>query len=171
MATTTSHLDQYNKNVFALYADSFIETYNAFTRALSSSAQFNIVLSSAFSQSYPIYLNTISEYNKSWKDLSDLDRVLRSRFRKDFDDNFRNTNFINRLSDVITSYSALAKITGFGQMYGVFSNGSSIWNNRFIEPIRDTLYRTPSEKICEIEKYSLFHYKRPPSPTTTSIDN
>ena len=171
MATTTSHLDQYNKNVFALYADSFIETYNAFTRALSSSAQFNSVLSSAFSQSYPIYLNTISEYNKSWKDLSDLDRVLRSRFRKAFDDNFRNTNFINRLSDVINSYSALAKITSWGQMYGVFSNGSSIWNNKFIEPIRDTLYRTPSEKICEIEKYSLFHYKIPLSPTTTSVDN
>ena len=35
----------------------------------------------------------------------------------------------------------------------------------------DTLYRTPSEKICEIEKYSLFHYKRPPSPTIASIDN
>ena len=52
-------------------------------------------------------------------------------------------------------------------MYRDFSNGSSIWNNKFIEPIRDTLYRTPSEKICEIEKYSLFHYKRL-SPITTS---
>ena len=92
MATTTSHLDQYNKNVFALYADSFVETYNAFTRALLSSAQFNIVLSSAFAQSYPIYLNAISEYNKSWKDLSELDKVLRSRFRKTLDDKFRNAN-------------------------------------------------------------------------------
>ena len=26
-----------------------------------------------------------------------------------------------------------------------------MWNNKFIEPIRDTLYRTPSEKICEID--------------------
>ena len=41
------------------------------------------------------------------------------------------------------------------------------WNNKFIEPIRDTLYRTPSEKICEIEKYSLFHYDRPPPTTAT----
>jgi hypothetical protein len=56
-------------------------------------------------------------------------------------------------------------------MYEVFSNGSSVWNNKFIEPIRDTLYRTPSEKICEIEKYSLFHYKRPLSPKSTSIHN
>jgi polyhydroxyalkanoate synthase subunit PhaC len=169
MTTITSHSDQYDKNIFSLYVDSFAETFNAFARALSSSAQFNIALSNAFSQSYPVYLNTISEYNKSWKDLSELDKVLRSRYRKAFDEKFRDADFINRLSDVITSYSELAKITGLGQMYRDFSNGSSIWNNKFIEPIRDTLYRTPSEKICEIEKYSLFHYKRPSTTTSTSV--
>ena len=52
-------------------------------------------------------------------------------------------------------------------MYRYLSNRSSVWNNDFIEPIRDTLYRTPSEKICEIEKYSLFHYNRPPPTTAT----
>jgi polyhydroxyalkanoate synthase subunit PhaC len=167
MTTITSHSDQYDKNIFSLYVDSFAETFNAFARALSSSAQFNIVLSKAFSQSYPVYLNTISEYNKSWKDLSELDKVLRSRYRKAFDEKFRDVDFINRLSDIITSYSELAKITGLGQMYRDFSNGSSIWNNKFIEPIRDTIYRTASEKICEIEKYSLFHYKRPSTTTST----
>ena len=168
MTTTTSRSDQYSKSVFSLYADSFTDAYNTFIRALSSSAQFNIVLYKAFSQFYPMYLDIISEYNKSWKDLSELDKVLRSRFRKAFDEKFRDADFINRLSDAITSYSELAKVTGLGQMYRDYSNGSSIWNNKFIEPIRDTLYRTPSEKICEIEKYSLFHYKRP-SPTTSTI--
>ena len=46
-------------------------------------------------------------------------------------------------------------------MYKHLSNKISLWNNDFIEPIRDNLFRTPSEKICEIEKYSLFHYIRP----------
>jgi hypothetical protein len=32
------------------------------------------------------------------------------------------------------------------------------WNNNFIEPVRDTFWRTPSHKIAELEKYSLFHY-------------
>jgi polyhydroxyalkanoate synthase len=45
-------------------------------------------------------------------------------------------------------------------MYKSLSNKSSAWNNDFIDPVRDTLFRTPSEKICEIEKYSLFHYNR-----------
>ena len=168
MTTTTSRSDQYSKSIFSLYADSITDAYNTFIRALSSSVQFNIVLYKAFSQFYPMYLDIISEYNKSWKDLSELDKVLRSRFRKAFDEKFRDADFINRLSDAITSYSELAKVTGLGQMYRDYSNGSSIWNNKFIEPIRDTLYRTPSEKICEIEKYSLFHYKRP-SPTTSNI--
>lgn len=42
----------------------------------------------------------------------------------------------------------------------------SAWNNDFIEPIRDTLLRTPSEKACEIDKYSLFHYNRPSTAVT-----
>jgi polyhydroxyalkanoate synthase subunit PhaC len=163
MATTTSHSDQSNKSIFSLYADSFIDTSRTLARVSTSCAQLIIILSTAFAQSYPIYLNTISEYNKSWKNLSELDKVLRSRFRKAFDEKFREADFINTLSDAITNYSKLAKITGLGQMYRDFSNGSSIWNNKFIEPIRDTLYRTPSEKICEIEKYSLFHYNRPPT--------
>ena len=44
---------------------------NVFARALSNSTQFNTELSNAFAEAYPIYLNTISEYNKSWKNLSD----------------------------------------------------------------------------------------------------
>jgi class III poly(R)-hydroxyalkanoic acid synthase PhaC subunit len=172
MATTISHSDRPNKNIFSFYADLFIDTSKTLARVSTSYAHLSIILSNAFAQSYPIYLNTISEYNKSWKDLSELDKILRSRFRKAFDEKFREEVFINTLSDVITSYSELAKITGLGQMYRDFSNGSSIWNNKFIEPIRDTLYRTPSEKICEIEEYSLFHYNRPPttSTDTTSTD-
>jgi polyhydroxyalkanoate synthase subunit PhaC len=54
---------------------------------------------------------------------------------------------------------------GIGKMYKHLSNKSSAWNNDFIEPIRDTLFRTPSKKICAIEKYSLFHYNRPPTAT------
>jgi len=37
----------------------------------------------------------------------------------------------------------------------------SAWNNTYVEPIRDIFYRTPSQKICELGKYSLFHYDKP----------
>jgi hypothetical protein len=97
MATAISHSDQSNKSIFSFYADSFIDTSRALARVSTSCAQLSIILSTAFAQSYPIYLNTISEYNKSWKNLSELDKVLRSRFRKAFDEKFREADFINTL--------------------------------------------------------------------------
>jgi polyhydroxyalkanoate synthase subunit PhaC len=170
MATTTSSSDQYSQRIFPFYTNSFIDIFNAFARALSNTTRFNIILSNAFADVYPIYLNAISEYNKSWKDLSELDKTLRSRFQKTFDEKFREEDFVNTLSDTITSYSELARVTGLGKMYKHLSNKSSAWNNDFIEPLRDTLFRTPSEKICEIEKYSLFHYIRPPTSTVTATE-
>ena len=125
----------------------------------------------AFADAYPIYLNVISQYNKSWKDLSELDNILRSRYRKAFDEKFREKNFIDTLSDTVTGYSELARVTGLGKMYKHLSNKISLWNNDFIEPIRDTLFRTPSEKICEIEKYSLFHYIRPHNAAAENGNN
>jgi polyhydroxyalkanoate synthase subunit PhaC len=169
MAKTNSSSDQRNKrSTSSFYYNSLTDISNAFARALSNSTQLNIKLSDAFVEAYPIYLNTISKYNKSWKNLSELDKVLRSRFRKAFDEKFREEDFVNTLSDTIASYSELAKITGLGKMYRHLSNTLSVCNNDFIEPIRDTLYRTPSQKICELEKYSLFHYNRQTSSTSSS---
>jgi len=38
------------------------------------------------------------------------------------------------------------------------SNLTSLWNNFFIEPLRDTLWRTPSHKLHSEGKFALFHY-------------
>ena len=159
--TTTSSSNEYTQSTFPFYDNSFLDIFNAFAQALTNTTRFNTILFNAFADAYPIYLNVISQYNKSWKDLSELDNILRSRYRKAFDEKFREKKFIDTLSDTITSYSELARVTGLGNMYKHLSNKISSWNNDFIEPIRDNLFRTPSEKICEIEKYSLFHYIRP----------
>lgn len=162
--------NQYNTNtkgsIFAFYDIFFMNMYNVFAKALSNSTQFNTELYNAFSKAYQVYRNTISEYNRSWKDFAELDKTLRSRFHKVFDEKFREERFVNSLSNTVASYSELAKITGLGKTYQYLSKASSAWNNDFVEPIRDTLYRTPSQKICELEKYSLFHYDRPTTLTT-----
>jgi hypothetical protein len=49
---------------------------------LSNSTRFNIELWNTIAETYPIYLTTVSEYNKSWKDLSELDTLLRSKLAK-----------------------------------------------------------------------------------------
>jgi class III poly(R)-hydroxyalkanoic acid synthase PhaC subunit len=141
---------------------------NAFSRALLNSTQFNTELFNTFVEAYSMYLGTISEYNRFWKDLAELEKILRSKYRKLFDEKFREERFVNTLSDTIASYSELAKTTGLGKIYQYLSNRFSTWNNDFVEPIRDILYRTPSQKICELEKYSLFRYDRLASTTSTS---
>ena len=112
--------DNNNKNPFHFYNGSFVNTYNAFAQALSSSTQFNTELWNAFAEAVPIYFSTISEYNKSWKDLSELDKILRNKFRKVFNQKFREERFVNTLSDTVASYSELAKTTGIGKMYQHF---------------------------------------------------
>jgi polyhydroxyalkanoate synthase subunit PhaC len=166
---------QYNKtnrkSIFPFYYNNefFInETLsNVFGEVISNSTQFNTELFSAFAKAYFMYLSTLSEYNRSWKELPQLDKILRSRFHKIFDEKFREERFVNTLSDTVASYSELVKITGLGKVYQYLTNRLSEWNNDFVEPIRDTLYRTPSQKICELEKYSLFRYN---SLTTTSTN-
>src|ERR671931_44418 len=169
MDKTNSSLDQYNKQgIFSFYDILFINMYNIFGKALSSSTQLNTELLNTFTEAYRMYLSTISEYNRSWKDFAELDRTLRSRFQKIFDEKFREEEFVNTLSDTVASYSELAKITGLGKMYQRISNRMAQWNNDFVEPIRDTVYRAPSKKICEVEKYSLFRYDRPSNLNTNA---
>jgi hypothetical protein len=99
----------------------------------------------AFSDFWAMYLNTLSD--KSWTDFTELDKIIRSRAHKIFDAKFREERFVKLLSDTIARYSELAKIAGTGKVYQFLSNRVAQWNNDFVEPFRDTLFRTPSQKV------------------------
>ncbi|HZC20166.1 MAG TPA: hypothetical protein VE223_00835, partial [Nitrososphaeraceae archaeon] len=86
------------------------------------------------------------------KDLPQLEKLLRSRVGDVFNKRFREEEFVTTLSNTVASYSELAKRTGFGNAYQYMSNLLSVWNNDVLESIRDTLWRTPSQKIQELEK-------------------
>ena len=162
MSTTYSRADKYSNNTddFPFYNASLIYNYDVLARAFSSSFQFNTNIFNIFAETYSIYLDAISELDGSGKDQR-ADKTLRSSFGKLFDKRLREEVFVKDLSDTVANYSELSKVTGLGKIYQYLSNKYSAWNNDFVEPIRDTLYRTPSQKICELEKYSLFHYDKP----------
>jgi polyhydroxyalkanoate synthase len=126
--------------------------------ALVHSLRFNEKLFYTFSEIYSAYLKAILEVKNITKDLPELEKVVRSTISKEFDSLFREEDFVSTLSDTVASYSELAKSLGLGQAYQNLSFLWANWNNKFIEPIRDTFWRTPSHKVCEVEKYSLFHY-------------
>jgi polyhydroxyalkanoate synthase subunit PhaC len=167
MSKTHVRSDNYyskNKSIpfFPFFYDSFfVNTSIAYARLFRSSIEFNQELLYAFAEVWRMYLGTISEYNKSWEDYNELDKTIRSRSHKIFDAKFREERFVRSLSDTIANYSELVKITGVGEMHQLLSNRMAQWNNDFVEPFRDTLYRTPSHKVCELEQYSLFRYDKP----------
>jgi class III poly(R)-hydroxyalkanoic acid synthase PhaC subunit len=103
-------------------------------------------------------LNVLFKQDNTSKDLAELEKVIRKKIGNKFNTKFRDDNFIATLSNVVASYSNLAKATGFGKIYQHLSNPWSEWDNDFVEPLRDTLWRTPSYKVTNLEKYSLFRY-------------
>ncbi|HYA82521.1 MAG TPA: alpha/beta fold hydrolase [Candidatus Bathyarchaeia archaeon] len=137
---------------------SVIHFRDTFYSALTNSSRFSEKMFNTFSEAYLVYLKTLLEGNNISKDLPELEKIVKSRISNIFDLRLREEDFVSTLSDTVASYSTLAKSTGFGQVYQNSSIWWANWNNNFIEPVRDTLWRTPSHKIAELEKYSLFHY-------------
>ena len=135
-----------------------IEIRDALNGVLLNSSRFNWKLYEAFAEAYSVYLNILFKEGDTSKDLAEFEKVIRKKIGDRFNTKFRDDNFIPMLSNVVTSYSNLAKATGFGKIYQHLSNLWSIWDNDFVEPVRDTLWRTPSYKVTNLEKYSLFRY-------------
>jgi len=149
--------------------ENFISLRDTLYSASTNFSRFNEKIINTFSEAYSVYLKTILEDGNNTKDLPELEKIVRSRISSIFNLRFRDEDFVSTLSDTVASYSALAKSTGFGQVYQSSSIWWANWNNNFIEPIRDTFWRTPSHKIAELEKYSLFHYESADmSPAKTS---
>jgi len=132
---------------------SIIHLQDTYHSVLSNSSRFNGKIFSTLSEAYSVYLKTILE------GLPELEKIVKSRISNLFNRRFREEAFVSTLSDTVASYSALAKSTGFGQLYQESSVWWANWNNNFIEPVRDTFWRTPSHKIAELEQYSLFRYE------------
>ena len=143
------------KDVFD--SSSGIEVRDALIGVLLNSSRFNWKLYEAFTEAYSVYLNILFNENTS-KNFTEFEKIIRKKIGNIFNTKFRDDNFIATLSNVVTSYSNLAKATGFGKIYQHRSNLWSVWDNDLVEPLRDTLWRTPSHKVSNLEKYSLFRY-------------
>ena len=145
---------------FPFNGNNMINFQDNFYKSISSTSRFNENISIIFLESISEYVKTILESNNIAKDLPGLEKIVRSRINNIFNVKFRDKSFVDALSDTVANYSYLTKIIGYGQLYQNFANSWAAWNNNFIEPLRDTLWRTPSHKICHLEKYSLFRYDR-----------
>ena len=134
-----------------------LDESNEFVNSCSASAEFYSTLASVFTDVYLASMGYFLE-NKNWQNFQDLEKTWLSKCRTIFETRFREDGFVNSLSNAIDCYSKFALTTGLGQWYQNISNLTSLWNNFFIEPLRDTLWRTPSHKLHSEGKFALFHY-------------
>ncbi len=125
-------------------------------------------LAKVFTDVYLFSMDIFFNY-KNWSNLQELELTWLSNCRDIFDSGFREDTFLNSLSNAIDCYSKLAQTTGIGQWYQSISNLTSLWNNFFIEPVRDTMWRTPSHKIHSEGKFALFHYNSEAEGTNSKI--
>ena len=74
-----------------------------------------------------VYFTNYNDYLKYQQEYYNrYEKIIMSRIRNKFDTNFREEGFTRSLSDFIDSYSELAKLIGFGQLYQYASNFTSL---------------------------------------------
>ena len=83
----------------------------------------------------------VLNYQEQQEFYKKTEKIILSKIRDKFDTNFRENTFVISLSEFIEAYCNLAKVSGAGLLYQQMSNANAYWNNTFIEPIRDTVYR------------------------------
>jgi poly[(R)-3-hydroxyalkanoate] polymerase subunit PhaC len=130
--------------------------------------EFYSRLAKVFTDVYLFSLEFFFNY-KNWGNLQELEVPWLTNCRDIFESGFREDSFLNSLSNAIDCYSKLAQTTGIGQWYQGLSNLTSLWNNFFIEPVRDSIWRTPSHKIHSEGKFALFHYDSEAEGTNSKI--
>ena len=149
------------------FVDAYIDAY-------ASSIEFYSRLNSAFIDAVSVPFTDAREeireirneikpdeffnYDQQQELYRKIEKIALSKINDKFDTNFREKTFIDSLSEFVESFCNLGNITGTGYLYQNISNLNSLWNNVFIEPLRDTLGRTSSHKITLGDKYSLIHY-------------
>ena len=131
-------------------------TWREFMNSCSSSADFYAKLAGVFIDT-SLALTRIF-LTDNWRNVQELEKKWLSSCHDIFDSKFREDTFVNSLSNAVDCFSKSAASTGFGQSYQNISNLTSMWNNSYIEPIRDTMWRTPCHKVYSDGKVALYHY-------------
>ena len=86
-----------------------------------------------------------------------IQNTIRSSFDSSLRDSLNEDSFASSLARLVDANVQFAEL-GYNILYENFSDLLSI-RSRLFEPIRDTVFRTPSEEIKMKGRFSLLHYK------------
>lgn len=104
-----------------------------------------------------------SEAIKSASNLQEpTGKKIQDEIRNTFDANLKNdlqkTDFLKSLSDLVESFTDFAPVGNQDKIYRYLETKIRIYDN-LVEPMRDSINRTPSEIIPMKAKFEIHHYK------------
>lgn len=139
--------------------------------AYLSSLAFFGNLAAAYSNAWLSMGKVMYQNYASAQDNAELEKKVMAKGREELDARFRDEGFVKLLANAVNSYSRFAEASGLGQSYQNASNMWALWNNVLLEPLRDTVWRTPSHKIFSEDRFALFHYYSGKEPIPESGKN
>ncbi len=87
-----------------------------------------------------------------------IERNIRSTFDNTLRHNLKEDRLVASMGDFVDSWLKLVRLTGHSQFA---ANVQNLWSfeNKFLEPLRDNVNRTPSEVIQMKGRFNMLHYK------------
>jgi polyhydroxyalkanoate synthase subunit PhaC len=140
---TRKRVDDISKGYLDFYSKwfIFISKYNfALYQAASKS------LESSFGLKYMSYSKIQNSARRAF------DSTLRMYLKED--------NFATTIADVMDAGVKIADLTGFAKIRNLFAD-FFLSGSRLLEPVRDSVSRTPSKVITMKGRFDLLHYKSP----------
>jgi poly[(R)-3-hydroxyalkanoate] polymerase subunit PhaC len=114
--------------------------------------KYNSALFDASSNAFETFLSTRKGTSQ------DIEKTIRSSFDTTIRDELNDEAFVSSIAAYVDSWAKLCDLFGYGQF---MANVNDIFSyaNRTLEPLRDSINRTPSEVIKMKGRFNLLHYK------------
>ncbi len=125
--------------------------YDYWYRGFSFVTKYNFALLDASSKAFMSFLSTKGTAEK-------IENNIRMSFDNALRDNLKEESLVSSMSEFVNSWLEIVKLSNHRQFVSNIYNLLS-YGNRFLEPLRDNVNRTPSELVETKGRFNMLHYK------------
>ncbi len=121
---------------------------------------YNFTIGYSFAFYDAAYKSSQSFFSLTNESYTKIQNSVRSTFDSTLRGHLKEENFASLVGEIVDARIRFDDLTYYAKIRNSF-NDIFLAGSRLLEPIRDTLNRTPSEKITMRGRFNLLHYKSP----------
>ncbi len=145
---STEELADYGKR-FGNMSKEVLDLYNNW---------YNFTLGYSFALCNAVYKSSQSFFSLTNESYPKIQNSVRSTFDSTLRQHLKEENFASLIGKLVDARARFDDLTEYAKIRSIF-NDIFLAGSRLLEPVRDTLNRTPSEKITMRGRFNLLHYK------------